>query len=171
MEKLLKVLTDPISNKIIQVIRSNGEMTVADIIAVNTGIPRATIYRKIEKMENLGVIYVSSTNKVRGQIEKVYRIKDIFLTSDGDNKEDMKLVTMSLMAILGQYESYFMSDNADVNRDRLGIYNYNISLNDEDYTSMLEDILSVVDSYQSKQNSENTKLRNLYLLSAPGGEV
>lgn len=171
MEKLLKVLTDPISNKIIQVIRSNGEMTVADIIAVNTGIPRATIYRKIEKMENLGVIYVSSTNKVRGQIEKVYRIKDIFLTSDGDNKEDMKLVTMSLMAILGQYESYFMSDNADVNRDRLGIYNYNISLNDEDYTSMLKDILSVVDSYQSKQNSENTKLRNLYLLSAPGGEV
>lgn len=171
MEKLLKVLTDPISNKIIQVIRSNGEMTVADIIAVNTGIPRATIYRKIEKMENLGVIYVSSTNKVRGQIEKVYRIKDIFLTSDGDNKEDMKLVTMSLMAILGQYESYFMSDNADVNRDRLGIYNYNISLNDEDYTSMLKDILSVVDSYQSKQNSETTKLRNIYLLSAPGGEV
>lgn len=171
MDKLLKVLTDPVSNRILQLIRVKGEITIAEIISSGIDVPRATLYRKIDKMVEVGAIYVASTNKVRGQIENVYKIKDIFIKGSEDNQNNLKLVTMSLMAILGQYESYFMSDNADVNRDRLGIYNYNISLSDEDYTNMLKDILTVVDSYQSKQNSENTKLRNLYLLSTPGGEV
>lgn len=171
MNKLLKVLTDPVSNRILQLIRVKGEITISEIISSNIDVPRATLYRKIDKMVEVGAIQIASTNKVRGQIENVYKIKDIFIEGSGDNQNNLKLVTMSLMGVLGQYESYFMSDNADVNRDRLGMYNYNISLNDEDYTSMLKDILTVVDSYQSKQNSENTKLRNLYLLSAPGGEV
>ena len=79
MDKKIKVLTDPVSNKIIQLIRVKGEMTVAEIIAENTGIPRATIYRRIEKMVEIGAIHVLSTNTVRGQVEKVYAIKDIFV--------------------------------------------------------------------------------------------
>ncbi len=171
MDKLLKVLTDPVSNRILQIIRVKGEITIAEITSSSLDVPRATLYRKIEKMVEVGAIYVAYTNKVRGQTENVYKIKDIFIKGSGDNQDNLKLVTMNLMTILGQYESYFKNDNADVNRDRLGMYNYNISLNDEDYTSMLKDILTVVDRYQSKQNSENVKLRNLYLLSAPGGNV
>lgn len=170
MEKLLKVLTDPISNKILQTIRVNGEMTIADIISVNVGVPRATIYRKIDKMLEVGAICVASTNKVRGQIENVYKIKDIFIPGSDDSEYNLKLVTMSLMCILGQYENYFKSDNADVNRDKLFMFNYNIALDDKDFSHMMMDISKVVDSYQKKQ-SQDGKIRNLYMISAPGGEV
>lgn len=169
MEKLLKVLTDPISNKIIQLIRVSGEMTIGDIIAANTGIPRATIYRKVDKMVEVGAICVSTTNKVRGQIENVYKIKDIFIPGSDDSEYNLKLVTMSLMNILGQYENYFKRDNANVNRDKLFMFNYNISLNDEDFSSMMNDIAKVVDGYQKKE-SKDGKIRNLYMISAPGGE-
>lgn len=171
MEELIKVLTDPVSNKILQLIRVNEEMTIADILAANTGIPRATVYRRMDKMEQVGAVYVSSTNKIRGQIEKVYKIKDIFITSKGNKKEDMRNITMSLMGLLEQYETYFRKENADVARDKLFMFNYNISLSDDDFTSMLNEIYRIVDKYQSKQGTGDEKLRNLYMISAPGGEV
>ena len=170
MEKRLKVLTDPISNKIIQLIRVKGEMTVAEIISANIGVPRATLYRKIDKMVEVGAIYVASTNKVRGQIEKVYKIKDIFVATKGSKEEDMQMITMSLMGILGQYEDYFKKDSADVTRDKLFMFNYNISLNDDDFSLMMQEMYQLVDKYQKKQDKENAKLRNLYMISAPGGE-
>lgn len=170
MEKRLKVLTDPISNKIIQLIRVRGEMTIADIISANIGVPRATLYRKIDKMVEVGAIYVASTNKVRGQIEKVYKIKDIFVATKGSKEEDMQMITMSLMGILGQYENYFKKDSADVTRDKLFMFNYNISLNDEDFGQMMQDMYQLVDKYQKEQGKDDAKLRNLYMISAPGGE-
>lgn len=170
MEKRLKVLTDPISNKIIQLIRVRGEMTIADIISANIGVPRATLYRKIDKMVEVGAIYVASTNKVRGQIEKVYKIKDIFVATKGSKEEDMQMITMSLMGILGQYDDYFKKDSADVTRDKLFMFNYNISLNDEDFGQMMQEMYQLVDKYQKKQGKDDAKLRNLYMISAPGGE-
>ena len=170
MDKKLKILTDPVSNKIIQLIRVKGEMTVAEIIAENTGIPRATIYRRIEKMVEIGAIHVVSTNTVRGQVEKVYAIKDIFVHGSPSNEDNLKLTTMSLMSILGQYEAYFQSEDVDVNRDKLFMVNYCISLNDKDFSAMLGEMNKIVDKYQRKQGKEDARIRSLYLLSAPGGE-
>jgi len=170
MDKKLKILTDPISNKIIQLIRVKGEITVAEIIAENTGIPRATIYRRIDRMVEVGAIHVVSTNTVRGQVEKVYAIKDIYLEGSPSNEDNLKLITMSLMNILSQYEIYFQGDDADVNRDKLFMTNYCISLNDKDFSNMLGEMYKIVDKYQKKQSKEDARLRSLYLLSAPGGE-
>ncbi len=170
MDKKLKVLTDPIANKIIQLIRVKGQMTVSEIIEANTGIPRATIYRRIDKMVEVGAIYVVATNKVRGQVEKVYAIKDIFVEGSLSNEDNLKLITMSLMNILGQYESYFNGVDVDVNRDKLFMFNYCLSLNDKDFSDMLGEMYKIVDKYQKKQHSEDARLRSLYLLSAPGGE-
>ena len=50
MDKLLKVLTDPVSNRILQLIRVKGEITISEIISSNIDVPRATLYRKIDKM-------------------------------------------------------------------------------------------------------------------------
>ncbi len=170
MDKKLKILTDPISNKIIQLIRIKGQMTVSEIIDANTGIPRATIYRRIEKMVEVGAIYVADTNKIRGQVEKIYAIKDIFVQGSPSNEDNLKLTTMSLMSILGQYEAYFQGEDVDINRDKLFMVNYCISLNDKDFSDMLGEMYKIVDKYQKKQSKEDARLRSLYLLSAPGGE-
>ena len=81
MEKLLKVLTDPVSNRILQMIRVRKTMTISDILAENTQVPRATVYRKIDKMLDVGAIYVADTNKVRGQTENVYSIKEMYISN------------------------------------------------------------------------------------------
>lgn len=168
MEKLLKVLTDPVSNKILQMIREKKQAAISDILAENPNVPRATLYRKIEKMLDVGAIYVVQTRKVRGQTENIYAIKDIYINSSKSD-DGMKIVTMSLMQIIGLYDKYFQSKNADVERDKLFLLNYAVELSDGDFSEMMKEILGVVDKYRQKQ-SENARLRNLYFISAPEGE-
>lgn len=170
MEKLLKVLTDPVSNRILQMIRVRKKMTISDILSENTNLPRATVYRKVEKMLDVGAIEIVDSHKVRGQTENVYAIKEMYITNPETDEDSLKLVTISLMQILDQYDRYFRNGNVDVNRDKLFLLNYAIPLSDKDFSAMMSDIFKIVDKYQKKKVSPDAKLKNLYLLSAPGGE-
>ncbi len=145
-------------------------MTISDILSENTNVPRATVYRKVEKMLDVGAIEIVDSHKVRGQTENVYSIKQIYIANPETDKDSLKMVTISIMQILDWYTQYFQSGNADVNRDKLFLLNYAISLSDKDFSAMMSDIFKIVDKYQKKKTSTDAKLRNLYFLSAPGGE-
>ena len=123
MDELLKVLTDPVCNRIIQMIRNHGQMTISDILSQHTNTPRATVYRKVDKMLKVGAIQIIGTNKVRGQTENIYAIKDIYISDHKKGDAAMQTVTVSLMRILDLFDRYFHSENADVDRDKLFIMN------------------------------------------------
>lgn len=168
MEKLIKILTDPISNRIIQLIRINKHMTVSEILSRMHDIPRATVYRKTERMLKADVIEVIDTHRIRGQIENVYGLKNYFISPPRNGDDGMKM-TSTLIQIFELCSSYFKRDDADVNRDRLFVLNYALSLSDSDFASMLNEMYAVVDKYQSKQITESSHIRNLYLMSMPSG--
>ncbi len=170
MEKLLKILTDPVSNHILQIIRAKGKMTISDILSENTNLPRATVYRKVEKMLEVGAIEIADSHKVRGQTENVYTIKQMYITNPETDEDSMKIITISIMQILDQYTRYFQRGNTDVNRDKLFLLNYAIPLSDKDFSAMMSEIFKIADKYQKKKSAPDAKLRSLYLLSAPGGE-
>lgn len=171
MEKLLKVLTDPVSNHILQMIRVHKGMTISDILSKNTNVSRATVYRKVDKMLDVGALEIIDTRKVRGQTENVYGIKEMYIANPETNEDSRIMVTSSLMQMIDQYNLYFQSENADVNRDKLFLLNYAILLSDRDFSAMMSEIFKIVDKYQRKKTTSDAKIRNLYLLSAPGGET
>lgn len=168
MNKKVKLLMDPVANQIIQKLRVHGAMTTAEILDSGINTSKATLYRKLDKMLAENIIEICETRVVMGQVERVYQIKEIYITKQSSNEDRLETVMMALMNISYQYEQYFQKESADVDRDKLFMMNYNIALSDEDYRAMLEDILSVVDKYQNKK-SNNAINRNLYLISAPGG--
>ena len=166
MEKLIKILTDPISNRIIQLIRKNQKMTVSEILAATPDIPRATVYRRIEKMTAAEVIGVAETHKVRGQTENTYAIKDIYISSDSGT-DGMQIMTAAFLRMLSLCREYFKREDADVERDKLFMLNYAIALSDRDFSEMVRELYAVVDKYQNQSISEEAKTRNLYLMSLP----
>lgn len=169
MEQLIKILTDPISNRIIQMIRNNQKMTVAEILAAAPDIPRATIYRKIEKMTAAEVIGIIETHKIRGQTENTYTVKNIYIPSDGSNTDGMKIMTASFIHMFNLCSEYFKRADASADRDKLFILNYAIALSDRDFSEMLNEMYAVADKYQNKSITADAKTRNLYLLSLPAG--
>lgn len=167
MKKKLNLLLDPVANQIIQKLRVNGCMTSTGLLKSGIKTSRATLYRKLDRMLEENIIEIADTQIIMGQEEKKYKIKDIYITNQSDNEERMKTVTMGLMNIAYQYEEYFQDENADADRDRLFLMNYNIALSDGDFRLMLQELLAVVDKYQ-ECHSEDAVNRNLYLISAPG---
>ncbi len=170
MKEIIKILTDPASNRLIQLIRTKGKMTIADILSESPDVPRATVYRKIEKMLNADVIEIIDSHKVRGQIENVYAIKNIYLSPPKDNADGMEIMKLTLMQLFGLCDNYFKSDDADVERDKLFVLNYAISLSDNDFADMLAEMFSILEKYQNKEVTMDSKLRNMYLMSMPKGE-
>jgi hypothetical protein len=171
MEQLIKILTDPISNRIIQLIRKNQKMTVSEILTATPDIPRATIYRRIEKMTAAAVIEIIETHKVRGQIENTYSVKNIYISSGERNADGMKIMTAAFIQMFSLCSEYFKRADADVDRDKLFILNYAIALSDHDFSEMVNELYAIVDKYQNKSITADAKTRNLYLLSLPtGGE-
>ncbi len=170
MDELLRVITDPVCNRILQMMRIRGRMTISDILKENPNAPRATVYRKVDKMLGVGAICIADTNKVRGQTENVYAIKNIFV-SPKTNDESAKTVAMSLMHIMQLYDSYFQGENADPDRDKLFMLNHAVALSDKDFSEMVHRIIAIVDEYQQIPHTSDAKMRNLYLMSAPKGET
>ncbi|MBR5683757.1 MAG: helix-turn-helix domain-containing protein [Ruminococcus sp.] len=171
MEQLIKILTDPVSNRLIQLIRKNQKMTVAEILAATPDIPRATVYRRIEKMTAAEVIEVVETHKVRGQNEKIYAVKNIYISSGESNADGMKIMTAAFIRMFNLCSEYFKRPDADVERDKLFILNYAIALSDRDFSDMATELYAVLDRYQNKSITKDAKTRNLYLMSLPtGGE-
>ncbi|MGN1196308.1 MAG: hypothetical protein ACI4TA_01755 [Acetatifactor sp.] len=162
----IKTLLDPVSNQIIQLLRVNGPMTAGELFDADVNVSRATLYRKIDRLVTEGVIGVSETKIVRGQTEKKYGIQKIVISEQSGNSERLETVTMGLMNLISQYANYFAKEDADVERDKLFMMSFGIFLSDEDYSSLVNDIVSLIDHYQTK-SSKGAKLRSLQLLSAP----
>lgn len=168
MDKKIKLLMDPVANQIIQKLRAYGAMTTTELLDSGINTSKATLYRKLDKMLAENIIELHETRIVMGQVEKVYQIKEIYITKQSSNEERLETVTMALMNISHRYEQYFQKETADVDRDKLFLMNYNIALSDEDYKAMLGEVLAVVDKYQQKK-TKTAPNRNLYFISAPGG--
>lgn len=162
----IKTLLDPVSNQIIQLLRVNGPMTVGELLDADVNVSRATLYRKIDRLVAEELICVSETKVVRGQTEKKYCIQNVVISEQSGNRERLETVTMWLMNLVSQYTNYFAKEDADVERDKLFMLNFSISLSDEDYSSLVNDIVSLIDNYQTK-SSKGAKLRSLQLLSTP----
>lgn len=169
MEELLKVLSDPVCSRIIQMLRVRGQMTIAEILKISPQLSRATVYRRMEKMLQTGAVRIAQTRKVRGQTEHSYAIGEIWIGTPETDEECQKLVTMSLLQIFDRYNQYFAGGDVDVQRDRLFLSHYSICLNDADFSEMLHRLLAVIDSYQQKQDADGARLRSLFFLSAPEG--
>ena len=114
METILRLLTDPISNRIIQQLRVSGKLTIAEIAALNPKLSRATIYRRMEKLHAANAVQIVDSRKVRGQTEQIYAIGEIWLHTDRNQEDAHRLVTMSLLQIMEQYNQHFESGNVDL---------------------------------------------------------
>ena len=82
----------------------------------------------------------------------------------------MEIMKLTLMQLFGLCDNYFKRDDADVERDKLFVLNYAISLSDNDFADMLAEMFSILEKYQNKEVTTDSKLRNMYLMSMPKGE-
>lgn len=165
-----KILLNPIRMRIIQYLGTHKTVTAGELVSVMKDIPRTTLYRHINKLQESNIITIISENRIRGTVEKVYALNISTLSSQNTNQNARNNTYGFLMKILSDFEKYYKNENADPKKDKLFLYNTVLLMSDEEYNSFLKELGDIIIEHINKEPSADRKPRNLSIISTPNIE-
>ena len=130
-------------------------------------MPNASLYRHIRILADHAILVVVGENRIRGTVESVYQLNKEALAAED---ESGNAVQMSLLSICASFARYFAGGNADPRRDMLLLTNCTLVLTDEEFSTFLSEINEVALKYMKVEAAEDSKTRQITLISAPTNE-
>jgi DNA-binding transcriptional ArsR family regulator len=174
--KVFESMIHPIRMKIVQEILKKQTATTKDISEAITDVPPASLYRHINKLLSDNIIEVVSENKVRGTLEKVFRIKfnpfdEISKTVESQDKEQLlNLFYNFSMNLLSDFQKYVSQENINLLEDGFGFRSYALYLTDEEFKDLIKGIGSAIVKYLNNEPAPERKLRKLSTVITPINE-
>lgn len=164
-----RLIQNSVANRIVQALYMNGEMTTIEIQQSIRDVSQATVYRYVKLLAQYGFLRISKEEKIRGQIEKTYCIGEISISDSGNSEDAMKSVDLFLKKIRGEYASYFESENSP-KEDGLFLQQSSLVLSDCEYDDFCREIKDILKKYVAREKTSERRVRNIYMISAPGEE-
>lgn len=118
------------------------ELTVGELCSRMPGVARVTMYRHIGALVEGGVLEVSAEQRVRGAVERRYRLRDarprIGAAEAGSMTiEDHRRAFAAAMAVLiAEFNAYLDQDDADPVADSVGYRQGTIWLNETELADL-----------------------------------
>lgn len=162
-----KVIMNSIRMRIVQYLMINGTATASQLAKDMTEVPKTTLYRHINVLEQAGVISVVDERKVRGTIEKTFAIDMDAIESDKDEEVVLNNAFSFLMNVYGDFVKYFTKEDADPQEEGVFIRTTDFMLKDKDFDKFCKELEAVFAKYKAKPGD---KLRKITIISAPGEE-
>ncbi len=174
--RMLSGLLNPVRMKILQLFMTNETATVRKIAADMPDIPSASLYRHINKLVAYDILEICAENKIRGTIEKVYRLKNNPLLEGnqlfqkGNSEELFNVFYTFVMSLLKDFRVYLDTENYELENDRVGFRSYPLYLSDEESDEFLEDLKKSLIKIQNNTASNERRLRKFSFVILPGDE-
>ncbi len=138
------VLSHPVRMRVVLTMVGDRELTTADIAEAMPDIPIATLYRHISALAEGKVLTVVSERRVRGAVERTYRLRPEYELRPeftlADRKKAAKLSTKDQRAAFGvfaatliaSYDGYLAREDRDVVTDPVGYRTTAVYADDDD---------------------------------------
>ena len=165
--EIAEVVMNPVRQRIFQYFLLHGTGTAKDLKKALHDVPNASLYRHIRILADHAILVVVGENRIRGTVESVYQLNKEALAAED---ESGNAVQMSLLSICASFARYFAGGNADPRRDMLLLTNCTLVLTDEEFSTFLSEINEVALKYMKVEAAEDSKTRQITLISAPTNE-
>lgn len=162
----MEIIMNPVRLRIVQYLILHQQGTTADISDELMDIPRPSLYRHIKVLRDAGCIEVSEERKIRGTVEKTYRLVENPM-GDVKSPDIAALFQKGLMSLMLSFHTYFASENADPQKDLLGLSTSTLMLTDEEYADMTQKIGAVFNEFIFNRADGGRKPRRITLISSP----
>lgn len=171
--KKLDALLHPIRMRIMQSLLGDKRLNVNDLLKQLPDIPQATLYRHINILKDLEIIEVIEENRIRGTVEKIYRLK---IENAIIKPEDIMTMTREdhfnfffkyIINILSNFESYISQDKFDLMKDMVGYRQVELNLNEQEFMELSK---TVSETYMKAIQNELTpdrQRRLIYTITMP----
>lgn len=148
--ELLELLAHPVRLRIVHAMNGGRELTTADLCVRLPDTSKAMVYRHVELLANEGILEVASERRVRGAVERRYRLRRDRVAVDTDavatlTPDDHRRVFATSMAVLvAEFNAYLDRENADPVADLVGYRQHAVWLTREELAAMIVELRRVL---------------------------
>ncbi|WP_379970964.1 helix-turn-helix domain-containing protein [Ectobacillus sp. sgz5001026] len=173
MNEKAKLILHPARMQIIQTLAGDRHRTVQQMSEALSEIPKATLYRHLNKLVQGGVVEVVAQHQVRGTIEKVYRLaKEGHSLSmeefEQSSKEEKMTTFMQFVGtLIDGFGNYVSQDEIDLVRDGVMFRQVPIYMNDEEFTGLLQEVSSAYSKVLQNQRTNDRRMRTISTIIIP----
>lgn len=163
----ITLVLHPVRLRILHAVSSGQTPTTADLCARLPDVSKATVYRYVALLVKAGLLEVASERRVRGAVERRYR-----LHGGGSAIHEGAAAAMSLedhrrgfaaavAVLVAEFNAYLDREHADPTADSVGYMQIPLWLNQDELAETIREVGNII---QSRMDNESAQDRNLYLI-------
>ena len=140
----VELLIHPARLRLVYALSGGRALTSAELQARLPSVPKATLYRHIALLTDHGVLEVVGERRVRGAVERTYRLREERTRVSQDEAAKMSIddhrrgFGASMAAILAEFSAYLDTPGASPVRDAVGYRHFTLWLSDEEKRAAIE---------------------------------
>ncbi|GAA1452072.1 helix-turn-helix domain-containing protein [Nocardiopsis tropica] len=163
-----ELLAHPVRLRVIHAMRGGQELTTADLCLRIPDVSKATVYRHVDLLAAGGVLEVAGERRVRGAVERRYRLHRERAAIDADTAASLSLedhrraFATSLAVLAAEYDAYLRRDEADPVDDQVGYRQHAVWLSPEELRETIEGMRGAIAPHLANEPADG---RTQYLLS------
>lgn len=144
------MLAHPVRLRIVHALRGGREMTTADLVERLPDVSKATVYRHIDLLSNGGVLEVAAERRVRGAVERRYRLRQdrasiSAAAAAGLTTEDhRRAFTIAMTALTAEFGAYLDRPGADPARDLVGYRQHAVWLSPGELVELISELRAAI---------------------------
>jgi DNA-binding transcriptional ArsR family regulator len=163
-----ELLGHPARLRIVHALRGGRGLTTAQLCDLLPDVSKAMVYRHVEALAAGGVLRVAQERRVRGAVERTYRLDAQQAGIDPDtarslSKDDhRRAFSIAMAAMTAEFGAYLDRDSSDPSTDPVGYRQHAVWLDDDELETLLGELRAAIAPRLSNQADAG---RKRYLLS------
>jgi DNA-binding transcriptional ArsR family regulator len=169
----LELLLHPVRMRIVYALSGGRVRSTADLCASLPEVPKTTVYRHVGLLADGGVLEVADEQRVRGAVERHYRLRRDRPAIEAEAGASMSLddhrhgFTAAMAALHAEFDAYLNRPGADPYADLVGYRQGVLWLSRDELIEMLGEVRAVVAARTGNQPAPGRSPRLMSLIQFP----
>jgi DNA-binding transcriptional ArsR family regulator len=169
----LDLLLHPVRLRIVRAVLDGHPLTTSQLRARIPDVSTATMYRQVALLTEAGVLEVVHERRVRGAVERTYRLHregvqlDAAALAAMTPDDHRRAFTAFVGALLADFDSYLVAGRLDPATDLVSYRQAALWLSDEEAATLLGEVRAAIDARQDHDPGPGRRRRLLTTIALP----
>jgi len=172
------LLLHPVRMRIVNALSGARTLTTSELRQRMAEFGQATVYRHVARLVDAGVIEVEAEQRIRGAVERRYRLRPERARISEESAAAMSLddhrraFTAAMAALLADFGGYLELDGANPPKDMVGYRHFTLWLDKAELASLVAQVKGILTrlNYEPKPGRYPYRLSTIFFpLERPAG--
>ncbi|MFE4450654.1 helix-turn-helix domain-containing protein [Streptomyces sp. NPDC056796] len=164
------LLLHPVRMRVLQTLVGAGELTTAQLCERLPDVSPASMYRHVATLTQAGILEVVHERRVRGTVERSYRVRQDKALVDEDTRTSMtkddhrQAFTVFTGTMLADFDRYLAREDAEPAREGVLYRQGAVWVTPEEFTELVEELEAVI-ARRTRRGTADDSTRHIISLA------